>query len=262
MRNRSNHPMTAPLINSDREYFEMGAEVAHVAGARLVYMPDLLDVAAGCVALCNRTPTSQDNAFLQLDRLERQIRSIGSSSYRLYDYTSNNLLAEAARERGYSSSSEIGMISESMAPHRGLDVRLKPVIDEQDWQAKLEVHRSDQRAPDGHLVLAERWLEMERCKHATGELQFFLAEWNGAVCGTVGAMRTGGLLRMKNLVVSAPLRKLGIGSAITVALSKYADAAGCCAMGLMALEESPAFPMYLRLGLQPITRQVEWVRTA
>ena len=187
------------------------------------------------------------------------MRCIGAQQYRIYDQTVGQQLDPLLTDMGYTRSEEVGLVSCERYPSNP-SLQLQPIVNDDDWSEKLALHSCGGPAPDGHHVSPERWVQMERRKEATGKLQFFLARWDGKVCGTVGVINGPGFIRMKNLWVTDAFRGRGVGSAITMALVNRAIDSGYRALGLVALADGPALPMYLRLGMRPVARLIEWVR--
>ncbi len=255
------HQLASALVTSDRSYFELGAMRHPGDGVAVLHMPELADVAAGCVAVCDRMPANAAAAAARVRWVEAAIRDLGAPRYRWYDNTASPVMADCLRSSGYVASREIGLIGERVPALDMTELTIRQVASDRDWEAKLALHRSDPKAPDGHVVPAERWLAMERRKHDAGNLEFYLAEYEGEVCGTVGAMQEGRMLRMKNIVVAAPWRNRGVGTALTAAMIGCARDRGHRALGLFALAGGPAVDIYRRLGMVEVVEQTEWVKS-
>lgn len=92
-------------------------------------------------------------------------------------------------------------------------------------------------------------------------MRVYLVCRDGEVCGTVGAMEVGDLLRLKNLVVHPEWRRHGIGQATVEALRREAVCLGKGAFGCFALLNGAGQRLYERAGLTIATQQVEWYKS-
>ena len=250
--------LAADLIATDVRYFELGARIESIAGARLVWMPGLADVMAGCVVLGAETWDRQAIAKPALDAVERRIVECGGTRVRLYlRPPATTSLADGLRERGYSAREEIGYILPRVIadPKR---VSLRRIEDETGWALKLALHRGSPDAIDGHSTAPERWVELERRKSSPDGLSPWLIEAGGRVVGTVGTIELGGLLRLKNLLVHRDFRRRGVAMAVVAAFGAIA-AESDRTLGLFVVEGTPGVAVYDRSGMIPVTRWVEWL---
>jgi len=247
------------LFRSEENYFHLGANCVHFAGIDIIYMPEFMDLASGCVVLWKSTPRESTDAQNRVNQLEAKLGQLGASQCRIYDYSGTTVLGRVLDEKGYTGSREYVLSIPCGVHSRQGDLSLQPIHSQEDWSTKRELHQHDKHAPDGHSVLPERWIEMEYRKHKSGNLKFFFALWKGQLCGTVGAMYEGAFLRMKNLYVHPDWRKRGIGAAITQAMLRHALDSGYSTLGLLALAEGPALSMYKAQGARILSHQDEWI---
>ena len=258
-RESSNQSLSAALVQSDANYYRLGAKSTRFEGVDVLYMPEFLDIAAGCVALWKQTPASRNDAQLRVDRLKSKLRDMGASVCRIYDYSETTILSSVLAENRYTNTLEYALIIPCNTTFQSDELTLELVSSQEDWFTKLKLHQCTLHAPDGHSVESDRWVKMELHKNASGKLEFYLAHWKGQVCGTVGVMYENDFLRMKNLFVHTTWRGQGIGAAITQAMVRFAADAGYTSLGMTALAEGPALSMYKAQGASIITHQNEWV---
>jgi len=246
------------VIASDRRYFELGARIESVAGARLAWMPGLADLTAGCVVVDAEAWREWADPGQELDAVEDRVRALGGC-VRLYLRGRAPAVEAVMQRRGYAFREETcfvlrGPIAVSRA------VALEPVEDADAWEIKRALHARSPDSPDGHEADSARKVELERRKVETGHMRAWLIRdaRDGAVAGTVCSLEHGGILRMKNLLVDRKLRRRGIGSGAMAALAAMAGRAGM-ELGIVALKEEPAAAMYRRPEVLPVARWIEWL---
>jgi N-acetylglutamate synthase-like GNAT family acetyltransferase len=248
------------LLRSERSYFQLGAEAQTWAGGTTCRMPRCTRLAAGWVAWFDTPTRGPDEARQRVARLTAHAAADGALRCRLYDYSHCPHVIGALHAAGFRQSTEVGLVADRPDPRNLPPVSLRRVRSTLDWADKLGVHASERRGPDGHEAAPDAWVRMERAKSASGALEFYLAESEGRVCGTVGLLPEGRLLRMKNLVVDASMRGRGIGTAITARTVNEALRRDFMALGLLALEDGDALSMYRKSGFIEVARVVEWVK--
>lgn len=244
------------LVASDVRYFELGAQVESIAGARLAWMPGLADVPAGCVVLDADSWPDDVAAAAALEALERRVGEIGGRRVRLYLAHERAGVADALRERGYSSRGERGLVLPAAVPC-GERVALDPLEDASGWRLKRELHVDSPDAADGHPVAPDRWVELERRKTGPAGLRPWLIRIGGTVAGTVCTLEGDGFLRLKNLLVRRDFRRRGVASATVAAFGAVARAQDRT-LGLFAVEGTAGEGVYRKCGMMPVVRWVEW----
>ncbi|MGH7566381.1 MAG: GNAT family N-acetyltransferase [Gemmatimonadota bacterium] len=250
--------LAALLIASDIRYFELGARIDSIAGARLAWMPGLTDMAAGCVVLdADRWATRTDLAEV-LDAVEESVAAVGGRQVRLYLEKEDPALAKTLQRRGYRSRDEMGLLLLQRAP--GADrVTLQPVENAEAWALKRALHVECPDFPDGHDTVPERWIELEERKAETEGLRPWLVRVGDVVAGTACTMEQGKeLLRLKNNVVHRALRRRGIASAAVAAFGLMAERSGRT-LGFFGVSGTPGERVYSRCGMTPVVRWVEWL---
>ncbi|HYO46220.1 MAG TPA: GNAT family N-acetyltransferase [Gemmatimonadota bacterium] len=245
------------LIASDIRYFELGARIERVAGARLAWMPGLADMPAGCVVLGADRWAARTDATAALDAVEERVATVGGRQVRLYLETDDLALAKTLQGRGYRSRDETGLLLLRRAP--GADrVSLRTVGDAAGWALKRALHVESPDFPDGHDTTPERWVELERRKSQTGGLTPWLIRVGDVVAGTACTMEQEDLLRLKNIVIHRALRRRGIASAAVAAFGMMGERSGRT-LGFFGVPGSPGERVYLRCGMVPVVRWVEWL---
>jgi GNAT superfamily N-acetyltransferase len=198
---------------------------------------------------------------LWLNEYERRLRQIGVPLARLY-LDENSPLQPALRLRGYEARAEIGYVLPVTTDQRATsEIRLHLVTNEADWQAKKALHETMELGPDGHGNLAAQWVLLERNKSDSGSLRCYLILRDGEVCGAVGSMRCGPLLRIKNFVIHPNFQRQGIGRKAIKQFAELATAARLEALGVFGIEGGQGSALYEREGFRQAIRQVEWSKT-
>jgi len=248
------------LLESDAAYFDWGATCEPLEGAVLSYMPGLAGTAAGCV-VHRIAPNAIGNPDTWIRHMEGAFARAGGARPRLYTQTSVPQLERALTAHGYRPREEIGMIC--LTPERGTSaVRLLRVSTDAGWDAKRALHGASGRGPDGHDTAAAAWVDLERRKCEQGDMAVYLvASPEGEICATVAFAVVGGLLRMKNLVVSSAWRGRGVGSATVRAAHDMAAELGL-PIGCFALAGEQAASIYAKSGMEIVASQMEWVGPA
>lgn len=249
--------LAADLIASDVRYFELGARIESISGARLAWMPGLTDVMAGCVVLGAEVWRDRSTADSALVAVERRVAGLGGARVRLYLEPSETALAEALVERGYTSREETGFILEGPLEVAAL-VSLHRIGTEAGWEIKRALHRESPDGVDGHPTAPERWVELERQKAGSGVFTPWLIQVEDRVAGTAGTIERGPLLRLKNLLVHRDLRRRGAATAAVAAFGAMAQKSGRT-LGLFAVKDSPSASVYRGCRMTPVTRWVEWL---
>lgn len=255
-------PIASALLESDRIYFELGAQVEPVDGAVLTWMPGLQGVPAGCVVqrvADGLGPIAAEPRQWVTEMTER-LAAMGCSVARVYVDSSAPDLEFALSQAGYRRRVEIGYVWPGYLPGRRADVFLRPILTEADWAAKVALHAGEQESVDGHALPADSWVQLERAKCEGGQMQAYLIEVDGEVCGAIAGIRVDGLLRAKNVFVRADRRREGIGAEAMSRMTAQAVTEGRRATGIFGVEGKPGNALYRGLGMTPKVERVEWSR--
>lgn len=233
-------------------------------------MPSLEQVPAGCV--CQRIDVSHiamrwRAPELWLDAVEARFRGLGTPLSRLYIEDDRDL-DELLLRRGYRSRTELGFLYPlsagfSITSSLGADrVSLQPVFANDDWEVKEALHGDTVMGPDGYPCDAKQWVQLERTKCFAGAMHCYLIRTAaGELCGAIGTMRAGSVLRIKNVVVHPQFRGQGMGLAALGALFGVARQLGLSALGVFGIEGEPGSALYRRAGFHVETHQVEWTKS-
>lgn len=248
------------IIETDRRYFEMGAEVHELSIGRLAWMPGLTELAASCVVHRVELQKAERERESWLDEIDRVLRARSVSRARVYLDSSSPLLSRCFAERGYEHRGEVGFLAPKGHPEPPADIELCEVRSEEDWDLKHALHDQAMEGPDGYTNQASLWVEMEQRKCATGLMRSFLVRRDGEIVATVGTIVSDGLLRLKNIVVAPHKRRCGVGVGIVQYLWRMAEVDHGYRFGVFGVEGGKGSRLYHRAGLYEVTRQIEWSR--
>lgn len=248
------------LLDSDVQYFEMGATITRLSCGSMALMDGLTSLAAGCVI--QQIDQLPNDVHGWLDEVESHLRRCGATRVRIYVGSSPEFARAALLQRGYEERIEIGFVARSAnMPLPKSDVILREVVSDQDWAAKLHLHEDAMDGPDGYTNQAASWVQMERRKFLTGGMQCYLVEQDHRIVGTVGAIDFGPILRLKNLVIAPGFRRRGLGLAAVHQLKLLASREPNRRLGLFGIVGEPGIALYRNAGLREINRQFEWSRS-
>jgi GNAT superfamily N-acetyltransferase len=256
----TDHRCARTLIESDRRYFEMAAEVEELSLGQLAWMPGLTELAASCVIQRVDFDNTHEVPESWLEEIEHVLRERSVSRARVYLDNCPPAVSACFRDHGYEHRGEVGFLAPEGYSNPPQNVRFSEVRTDDDWNLKQTLHEQAMEGPDGYTNQADLWVEMERRKCATGLMHSFLVRRDEEIVATVGTIVDAGLLRLKNIVVSPLVRRCGIGVAIVHHLWKMAELDHGCRFGVFGVEGGIGSNLYRRAGLYEITRQFEWSR--
>jgi GNAT superfamily N-acetyltransferase len=245
----------ATLIETDRIYFELAAQVVDLSVGQLVWMPGLNELAASCV-IHRISPQGMEcltNAWV--DEIEEALRQ----RHIHFDVFPDDF-ASVLRGRGYGERGEIGFIAPDGHPSQPDNFQLCEVRTNADWNLKLCLHEEAMEGPDGYTNQADLWVEMERRKCTSGSMRSYLVRRDGEIVATVGTIVEANVLRLKNIVVAANLRRQGIGQATVQLLWQLAETDHACRLAVFGVQDGKGSRMYKRAGLYQVNEQYEWSR--
>ena len=254
--------LAAALLESDRAYFEAGAEVRDVPGAAMALLRGMEALAAACVVhRVRQAEVGEPERWLGM--MGREVRAAGCAALRIYLDEPTGPLAATLARTGAMRTVEVGLVRRSGGAWPGGAVppgmTLDPVRSADAWRAKLDFHRACPVGPDGHAAPAELWVAMERRRAGAGYLRPWLVRLDGTVCGTFGLAGQGQLARLKNVVLHPGFRGRGLARHVVRLAADSAAGDGALGVGCFALERHHALAMYQALGFEPVIRQYEWV---
>lgn len=245
----------ARAVETDRIYFEMGARIESLPGAKLAWMPGLTSSPAAAVVQRAVSEVVAAAGMAWVIETERTLARLGAPVARIYldrrDTPADGLL----RRAGYVARDELvfaGELSDPAGP-----MNLRPLVSDTDWLLKLRFHEEAAERPDGHQTSATDWVRLEREKCAAG-MKAFLAEVDGEAVGAIGLIRGEGLLRIKNVVVHPAFRRRSFGLMMLHCLAAVGRSAGLRKQCIFAVEGGVGERLYRAAGLGVIGAQVEW----
>jgi len=249
----------AALIESDRRYFEAGAEVLAFPGASIAVLRGAESLAAGCVAQRIDVGCAAAAPDSWLAELEARFRDLGASRVRLYLEGAHGTLDAALARRGYRRRVEHGFVRECGGPAEDPGVELVSSDDDDGWIVRRELLRRSGSAPDGFAADPDLWIDMERRRTRAGYMRPYLVRRGGDVVGAACAASAGPLLRIKNVCVDPAHRRSGVATALAVRFADLAASQGFAAAGCFAIEGEAGMGIYGRAGYRDLTSQLEWV---
>lgn len=244
------------VVASDRAYFALGAEVQPLPGAVLLHLPGSAGVGAGTVVWVD-DPDVVAKASDWVDAARASAAAVGAPVLRVYGLGTEGRAALRCAGGGLVPRQELAYVG---ARRRGPGIELRAADGEDGRAARRRVAGRASAAPDGHPIDAEAFLAGEERRAATGELELFVAWIDREPVANVGALRTGGLLRLKNLLVRPDRRREGIAKAVTSTLLGWAEDEGR-ALGTVALAGDHGERIYRSLGLDLAGSYTEWSAT-
>jgi ribosomal protein S18 acetylase RimI-like enzyme len=245
----------ARSIETDRDYFELGARLERLPGAVLAWMPGLASAAPGAVIQRVEEATVAEGAEQWLSRAEQALSDVGAAIARIYLERPNERIDGSFRKAGYVDREELIFANSFGPPAPGLEVRL--VENDSDWDRKLRLHELISTPPDGHQTSASDWVALERRKCEAG-MEAYLVERDGETVGAIGALRGEGVLRLKNIVVHPAHRRRGVGLAMLGHLGMIASSRGISDQIVFAVRGEIGELLYRAAGMREIGSVVEW----
>ena len=245
----------ARAVETDRIYFEMGAQLEPLDGATLAWMPGLTGSPAAAVVQRVDPEAIVAGGEQWVEEIERAFARTGAVLARIYLDERHEAAGEVLRAAGYADRDELVFVHRLPDPPG--DLSLRPVASDSDWAAKLRFHRTVDETPDGHGNRAADWVELERRKCAAG-MDAFLAELDGAIVGAIGAVWGDGMVRTKNVVVHPDHRRRTIGKAMLCHIAAVGRARGVSEQCVMAVKGEAGELLYRAAGMEMVGAQVEW----
>lgn len=245
----------ARAVETDRIYFEQGAELKRLAGATVAWMPGLTASPAAAVIHRVNPADIANGGEAWIADAEGALAETGSLLVRIYLDQHHAGAGEQLRRAGYSERDELVFVGD--LPDQVADTMLCPVTSEQDWQAKLSFHEAVDETPDGHGNRTADWVELERRKCAAG-MDAFLVKVGGTIVGAVSAVWGDGIVRAKNVVVHPAHRRRTIGKAMLCHIAALGRQRGVFEQCVMAVRGEAGELLYRAAGMQMVGFQVEW----
>jgi len=247
--------MFARAVDTERTYFELGAEIQRLPGAELAWMPGLTASPAAAVIHRVRPAICAANGERWIAEAEEALITVGAGMARIYVDMSGSALDPLLLRAGYIARDELVFVHSLPGPPPG--VTLSRVTTDADWQRKLRFHESVEAPPDGHWTAAAQWVELERRKCEYG-MECYLAEIDGETVGAIGHVRGEGLLRIKNLIVHPAHRRLSIGRAMLSQIAALGREIGIVEQCLLAVRGEVGELLYRAVGMRVAGSLVEW----
>jgi len=209
-----------------------------------------------------RTDAEIDAVFAAMDR------HLGHTPWRVIHtdgFTPDAFLARLALEDFEERPVTIQMALRGGLRDRGAPIDLRPVADDADWDALLQLVLAD-HAEGRRTNVRDMSAEVSRGMVAgyrakSGVYHFHLAIEGGvAVAYGAYAAAPNGAGMIEDLFTVPSARRRGIATAMIAAFTDRLRASGCHTVFLGALATEPPKHLYARLGFQPVALARAWIR--
>ena len=249
------------LLESDRRYFEAGAEIVPVPGAQIAVLRGYESLAAGFVVQRIEPSSLKSDAEAWVAGVEDRLRAMRAPRARLYvDQHGGANLDRALNNRGYRLRLERGMVRAAERDGDATEIELVAPEDGGGWSARREMLRGQTLGVDGHAMDPDLWVTMERLKHEAGYMRPYFMRSGRQVVGVVCAAVCGKLLRIKNLFVHPAHRRRGVATGTAIACARGGGRESLEAAGCFALDGEPGRLVYEKAGYRTCVIQEEWVK--
>ena len=247
--------LLARALDTERTYFELGAQIQRLPGAELAWMPGLTASPAAAVVHRVRPDACAAGGANWIADAEAALVAVGAGLARIYVDTLGSALDPLLLRAGYTAREELVFVHSLPEPPRA--VTLREVTGEADWRRKLRFHESVEGPPDGHPTAPAQWVELERrkCEHG---MKCYLAELDGETVGAIGQLRGEGVLRIKNLVVHPAHRRRSIGRAMLSEVAAIGRKLGIGEQCLLAVRGEVGELLYRAVGMRVAGSVIEW----
>ena len=245
----------ASAIETDRRYFELGANIEQLSGARLAWMPGLTSAPAAAVIQRVDPETVATEGKPWLSRAEQALSGIGCQMARVYFDRRHAASEQLFRDAGYEEREELIFAHSLGPPEPGLS--MARVESASDWDRKLQLQQIMTTPPDGHSTDPADWIALERRKCGAG-MEMYLAEIDGEAIGAIGAIRGDGLLRLKNIAVHPSHRRTGVGLRMLGHLGEISRERGISEQCVFAVRGEIGELLYRAAGMRIIGSVIEW----
>ena len=218
------HALFDSILESDRRYFEAGAQHIDVEGAKISFIPSLPSVpAAFCAHIIGRSFSRDYGAWLE--QIEAEFSQLGAAQARIYCHPLPAKMKIAASKRGFKCSAEYALALTDPAtshkpPPRNLE--LIKVVSPRDWDEKLRFHNKNNDHPDGRVSRPRDWVAFERIKAESGYMRPYLVRTPDDVVGAFSVSCINEIVRIKNISTDRMHRNRGVATAILLWIQRYA----------------------------------------
>lgn len=251
--------LSRTVFDSDRTYFELGAQKRPVPGADLVWVPGFTNDPASVVAQ-RVDPAMVASAGVEwVFQIERQIEDLGAPMARFYVDGAISGADNVFESAGYRSRQEIAFLGNPNATGVS-DYQFRQVVTDADWARKMQFHRHALERPDGHTSPGDDWAALERVRCQSGLMQSYLCEFEGEPVGTIGVVPGADYLRAKNLITHPDYRFRGVATEMLNFVGNLARQQGKAGICILAIAGGPGEKVYAAAGLKPVGTQVEWAK--
>jgi ribosomal protein S18 acetylase RimI-like enzyme len=247
--------LLARAIDTDRDYFELGAKLEDLPGAVLAWLPGLEAAAPGAVIQRVDPAIVAAQGEQWLVEAGRALSRVGAATARVYLEERHEPVDALFQSAGYVGREELIFAHSFDAPRPGLVVNR--VESDADWDRKLRLHRFISTPPDGHPTSASDWVALERRKCEAG-MEAYLVERDGETVGAIGALRGDEVLRLKNIVVHPAYRRQGIGLGMLGHLGMIGASRGISDQVVFAVRGEIGELLYRAAGMREIGSIIEW----
>lgn len=242
-------------LESERVYFELGAEVESLAGAVLAWTPAFSATPAASVVHRVEPDAIIGQAVDWLANAESRLSSHGIKLARIYLHTRHPAMEGTLRDAGYVYREEL--LFTGNLPDPPSVPSFHPVRTEEDWRRKQAFHEAVPESPDGHPNSAADLvgLEWHKCAHG---MDAFTAEIDGQIVGVAGTVWGDEVVRVKNVLIHPNHRRQSVATALLFHIAALGRARGINEQCLVALAGGAGEKLYRSLGMRQVGSCFEW----
>ena len=246
-------------IESEIAYYSCSARVVTGPNWMATQLPGFEHVVSAGYCYWHPVPTETALIMSTLADIDSALAKMGATHTRLYTRHLSPHFASILRQLGFQSRRETihaHTLRPSLAVHVA-SLRERIVQSKLDWRDKQYLHDASGQLSDGHHALAADWIEMEIERAAAGRVRFYLYEFAGQVVATAGLMKSGCVMRLKDVLVHPRFRRMGIARTALALLCQHASSRPVV---LFAIDGSAGQRLYHSMGFQTVGTVYESIR--
>jgi GNAT superfamily N-acetyltransferase len=146
-------------------------------------------------------------------------------------------------------------------PSRSPKLVVAEVEAPQHWRAFETLTRADAAEQGWSAAMTAQIIALYHWRAGNAPQRLFLAYDGGGAVANVGLFQHGTTAYLHALFTHPSVRRRGVGSALTIAMSEQARAMGCERLTLQCTKDSDLPAFYERLGFRTVGEQQIWWKT-
>lgn len=244
------------MLASDIAYFKAAANNEQCAGGVLSQIAGFPDLPLATVL---HSVSRIDEAEQWIAEVEAAFAALDVHWVRFYLQSASAIQRQLLQVCHYQESLELGLVARLEEVER-TRLELRHCCSEEQWQQYNHLCVISGTGPDGHDMSGDSYARVSRLKVEAGYMMPFLAVLDGNTAGFVNLSVNGDFARCKNVLVHPDYRGRGVGRQLVLAAMGESRRLGARYFGCFALAGGPSVNLYKSLGMEEVTRQLEWVR--